>query len=191
MNIEDLKDKNVVCDGEEYEEFKICVKKNGVIFIFLGSGRFETDCFELSQVTFVDKKKFNEPWRPDMDEVYYYININGEVMNSNWHWKPWDSNLYEMGNCFKTQEEAEIRAQEIKVYNLLKNFSDANGGENIDWSNRGDEKYYLYYDVLENKFSINAMKYFKDIGLVYFFSEEIAEEALRRYCHDLEKLRSK
>ncbi len=39
------------------------------------------------------------------------------------------------GNCYKTYEEAEQRAKEIKVYTLLKNFSDANFGSGIDFTN--------------------------------------------------------
>lgn len=88
------------------------------------------------------------------------------------------------GNCFK----AEQRAKEIKIYNLLKNFSDINGGNKIDWGNPSQEKYYLHYDYNDLSFCISFDYQTKSIHLVYFISYEVAAEALRRYRKELEEI---
>lgn len=54
------------------------------------------------------KEKENEIWKPKNGEEYFYINDDGSIENTDWV----DKNLsdkcsYELGNCFKTEEEAE------------------------------------------------------------------------------------
>ena len=53
-----------------------------------------------------------EPWKPENGKEYYYVNIYS-IASSIWQNDAIDIALYKMGNCFKTQEEAEKNREKI------------------------------------------------------------------------------
>lgn len=56
-------------------------------------------------------------WKPIKDVKYFHIIIAGgtiQVVDYRWTGDRVDENLYDMGNCFKTREEAEIKLAKIK-----------------------------------------------------------------------------
>lgn len=56
-------------------------------------------------------------WKPIKDVRYFHIIIAGgtiQVDDYRWAGDEVDENLYDMGNCFKTREEAEIKLAKIK-----------------------------------------------------------------------------
>ena len=57
----------------------------------------------------------NERWKPKFDEAYYCIFANGNIDKTVWRNIPTDNNLFERGNCFKTEEEAESAAEKVKA----------------------------------------------------------------------------
>lgn len=132
------------------------------------------------------KPKFNEPWTPKEGDIFWFIedNLTTNFIDFSEDFdKHYKNILIHSGNCFKTEQQAEQRAKEIKVYNLLKNFSLANGGDRIAI---GNKKYFILEDITsgkhENKFKISNLL---DIE---FYSQEVAEEAFRRYKKELEEL---
>lgn len=54
-------------------------------------------------------------WKPNKNDIYYYISSVGWFITSE-TWDNWtyDIEHYEMGNCFKTKEEAEAKLEQIK-----------------------------------------------------------------------------
>lgn len=130
-----------------------------------------------------EKPKFNEPWNPETGETYYFIGSYGNIQDrikgcfDEFFYK-W---LIETGNCFKTYEQAEQRAKERKVYNLLKNFSDANGDGNILDYKIGLDSFNTFHVFAE---IVNIDPIFN----IKFSSREVAAEALRRYRKELEEL---
>lgn len=54
-------------------------------------------------------------WKPNKNDIYYYISSVGWFITSE-TWDNWiyDIEHYEMGNCFKTKEEAEVKLEQIK-----------------------------------------------------------------------------
>lgn len=103
--------------------------------------------------------KFNEPLKPKYGEIYFFIESNGVVKDT--YWYDFEGNIaeYNNGNCFKTREQAEQRAKEIKVYNLLKNFSCANNGGELDIAKLIDA---IKWDSVEIK-NYAIKKYDKEI----------------------------
>lgn len=69
-------------------------------------------------VTYRDVKKEVEKvkikWVPKRDEKYYWINSYTEIERYTWDGYDIDKKLLESGNCFKTKEGAERKAEEIK-----------------------------------------------------------------------------
>lgn len=54
-------------------------------------------------------------WKPNKNDIYYYISSVGWfITNETWYNWIYDIEHYEMGNCFKTKEEAEAKLEQIK-----------------------------------------------------------------------------
>lgn len=152
------------------------------------------------EIEAMEKPKFNEPWKPEKGENLYYNS------HESTDWKATTGvivvsysntlHIIDNGNCFKTFEQAEQREKKLKGYNLLKNFSDANGGDEIDWDS-GASKFYIVYDntyTFKTNAKITTIKVVETLDdtvnfmTVYFKTKEIANEALRRYRKELEEL---
>lgn len=61
-------------------------------------------------------------WKPKEDEYYYFFDEMMQTHRDEWEDSPMDQHLFEVGNCFRTREEAEAMAKKIKK--LLKGESD-------------------------------------------------------------------
>ena len=124
--------------------------------------------------------KANEPkaWKPKEAEKYFFINFIGDIEAVNWCACSFDEKLYSLGNCFKTQKEAELTVEYLKVRANLKRFADEHNEEPIDWNNREQKKYMIRYSYLKNHFSISSYKDIRHAGAIYFTSEKIAQQAV-------------
>lgn len=63
--------------------------------------------------------KPEEPWKPKLKEIYFFVNTNGETDFNSWFGTDLDNNRYEFGNCFKTREEAQTAVPRVEA--VLKN----------------------------------------------------------------------
>ena len=77
-------------------------------------------------VTYVDvkdlKNKVKKVWRPQEDEKYYFVTSHGTVDYTYNYDTQVDKELFDFGNCFKTEEEAEKKVVEVR--RVLKNKED-------------------------------------------------------------------
>ena len=61
-----------------------------------------------------DVKAVPKPWKPKKGEAYWhYSEVCGEVISFDWEDCYYDFLLWEVGNCFRTKEEAETKGKEI------------------------------------------------------------------------------
>ena len=66
----------------------------------------------------VNKKIVEYKWRPKYGEPYYMINTLFNVLKCTWSSSGFSFDLLQKGNCFKTEEEAQAKADEIiKILN--------------------------------------------------------------------------
>jgi hypothetical protein len=146
---------------------------------------------KLKEIEEEEQPKFNEPWKPKNDDTFYFLDAKLDVNYDEMprcYIKQIKPFYIDNGNCFKTREQAEQRAKEIKVYNLLKNFSDANGGGDIDYL--GEKSFwFIAYSFLDKSFYVAWQQNAIAVNTVYFTSKEVAEEALKKYHKELEELR--
>jgi len=196
ISFEDVDDCDCKCDKEEKHEEKLncfnCVNVSPTCKF----AKVDTNGDPINCGHYIEKPKFNEPWNPEEDQKYYSLDYEGDIGCTEFENWRMDYARFDFGNCFKTREQAEQRAKEIKVYNLLKNFSDANGGENLFEKslNMGDIETQKKYKIIINsarEFILcpaDSFPFYKELGVVYFISEEVAEEALRRYKTELEEV---
>ena len=85
------------------------------------------------------------------------------------------------------EEKAEEIAFKQTLFRKLQRFSDENGGNEINWLNTNQQKFFItyYYDTKE--LDLYYVCNDKDFGQVYFISEEIAEKAIELFRDELIK----
>ena len=126
-------------------------------------------------------KKSNKPkrkiWKPEYNEFYFYISKYGAVGNSIWENDHVDNGCCGIGNCFKTEEEAEFALEKAKVETELRRFAEENNEYEIDWTDEDQEKWAMCYSYYYgNVYFIDACSYKRND--IYFTSKEIGEQAV-------------
>jgi hypothetical protein len=130
---------------------------------------------------FQQKPKFNEVWKPKPGEKFWYID---DYIILEKYYKNYDGHnfIIENGNYFKTYEQAEQRAKEIKVYNLLKNFS------LVNWDTELQDEFLWGIEYKDDRYNIVKVEGTIPFLGIYFSSEKAGVEALRRYRKELEEI---
>ncbi len=134
--------------------------------------------------------------KPKYNQTYYFISGDGEVRLSNWYNNNFDKTLFEIGNCFKTREEAEFALEKQIIYTELKRYALEHNDEVLDWNNKEQAKWALTYDY-EHRciLSMYGTAWMKELCSVYFTSAEIArnaiaevgEEKIKKYLFEVEE----
>ena len=145
------------------------------------------DCFDFT----IDYEEYVENqltgWeRVDKGEDYMAIDHASISTFINYDDK-YDDKLYEFANYFSTEEKAEeIRFKQM-LFRKLQRFSDENGGSEIDWNDEKQCKYHVKYTHYSDKFIIDSHNSIQELGVVYFMSTEIANQAIELFHDDLIK----
>ena len=152
---------------KEYEEKLECLTTQVAIF--------------NKQIEELKNTKIEEDnvWRPTFGEQYWVVNTDGEVYNDFWDDYNGERNTLNIGNVFRTQEEAEYEVERRKVLVELKRFSSE--------FTYGDRNFYI------NLLSCGALSYnyrsnARTQGVIYFESEEIAKEAVKKVGEERTKI---
>ena len=124
----------------------------------------------------LEQEKSCKRWKAKNGEKYYYI--EGIV---NYHYETNDSidnALYEQGNYFKTDEEAVIVAEKLKIYTKLKDLAlRLNKGKEIDWNDKNQRKFHIYcYDCEICQDSGWSYHY---LGGIYCLDGNFKDEAIK------------
>lgn len=125
-------------------------------------------------------------WEPEYGEQYYYISDWGTIEYSEWHKRNnWDADdfRYSTRNCFETKEKAQEHLDNIKTYYELKNLADKlNNGEEIDWEDDNQTKFYLYLAYDEGTIQIlkNTEWTTKSQGTIYCLDSEFNNKAIEK-----------
>ena len=107
---------------------------------------------------------------PREDEVFWLINIFGKPIGSTWGESTTNKQLIEIGNMFRTKQQAEFAVEKLKVEAELRKFS-----RPFEY---GKFNYYLFFDIDGNSFMTDFTSYCPPQGAIYFESEEKAQEAV-------------
>lgn len=129
-------------------------------------------------------KNEGKVWKPKEDEDYWVIEPDGDVFGSNWDDCPQERAMYSMGNCFKTEEEAEAMAEKIKIYTELKRLAEEINTEPIDWGNVNQIKHYIMYDEGEKRFEQYMAFEVYGAGNIYSTNKDFLEIAKQRIGED-------
>lgn len=110
---------------------------------------------------------------------YYFIGNEGVVHKDTDLEMPVDNKRYEIGNYCTNEELLEKRAAEESFLRKMWRFSLTHDGNKIDWNNGDTQKWYLSY-TLEG-IVISYVCLLHQIGVIYFNSKEVAEEAKKEF----------
>ena len=116
----------------------------------------------------------NKRWRAKQGDGYYFINTGGGINFDTEEVAALDDLRYNIGNYFKTEEEAEFEIERLKVIAELKEW--ATPISKFDWNDNTQKKYVI---ILENNYLRADFFYSLQICGLYFESREIAEYAIK------------
>lgn len=146
---------------------------------------------ELENLTDKEKKTFlhlvkksKKSRRKHMNEIYYSIAEDGNIVGSVENDTFYDESCWKFGNYYNTKEEAEFAKQKQLVYQELKKYALEHNTEEIDWENYLQIKYFIYCNTKSNDLCIMDVSEMKIAGQVYFTSEKIAENAIKDIGED-------
>lgn len=113
-------------------------------------------------------------WKPKIGDIYWAIGSDGTVLHSKWDNDNIDNGRYEIGNCYRTEEDTK-HAKKIQIARTkIKRSSDFKP----DWNNKNQFKYYIAYDYVNNCLYIRASCYIDSGVIVYYETKEDSELAI-------------
>ena len=117
------------------------------------------------------EEQAKEEWEfPREDEVFWLINIFGKPIGSTWGESTTNKQLIEIGNMFRTKEQAEFAVEKLKVEAELRKFSRP--------FKCGEINHYIFLNTDNECLDVVGLSYSQYQGTIYFESEEIAEKAI-------------
>lgn len=119
-----------------------------------------------------------------MNEIYYSICPNGNIVSSIEKNTFYDDNCWKFGNYYNTVKEAEFAKQKQLVYQKLKKYALEHNTEEIDWTDNCSSKFYITYGYQNNELFIYSVRTVKSPNTVYFTSKKIAENAIKDIGED-------
>lgn len=115
-------------------------------------------------------------WKPECNKNYWIIN-GFSVVNSSWDNDNVDYRRYEIGNCFKTEKDAEFALEKLKVEAELRRFAEENNECEIDWTDREQNKWLICYNYDSKNIDTGYDNTLR-AHYIYFSSKKIAKQAV-------------
>ena len=129
-----------------------------------------------------EKKKY---WTPKEKEKYFYIEDCMGVSDDRNVQAPIDYCRFNIGNFFKTKEEAEHILEKLKVIHELQKFAYENNEGEIDWKNFNQCKYKIFYDAEDGDLYVDySIQCESEPFNIYFTSFKIAKRAIEAVGED-------
>lgn len=135
-------------------------------------------CIQIEKkIEELEKQEIKVRWRAKEDEDYYYFTSCGEIYVDCDGYCDTDNRRYELGDYFKTEEEAEKAVEKFKIYTQLKDLAlRLNKGVNVNWRD-GRKKYSISYDASAGKMFSYWNMTLQEMGQIYCLDENFLKEA--------------
>lgn len=112
---------------------------------------------------------------PQEDDWYYYLTEDGEVESAMFGESWGDDNKKEIGNCYRTKEEAEFELERLKVITQMKKLS-------VKYS-YDRPNYAIFYRADNGALQVSDTYYHLATD-IYFETREQAEEVIKQIGKD-------
>ena len=120
-----------------------------------------------------------ERWRAKFAGKYYFINTCGEIEISLENITAVDNYRHAIGNYSQTEKQAGIIQQNRLTYQQLKDIAlRLNEGQEIDWEDVDQQKYYIIYGNDTNQYLLFKTITIQYIGQVYSLDKNFLDIAL-------------
>lgn len=120
-------------------------------------------------------------WQPILGQYYFYLDGLGSVLRTKWDYDDIDFHRYNIGNCFKTVQEAEDYKENLLTKQALKDLAvELNAGREIDWKNQQQGKYCISYLHSSCSLSYERVYMQQNLGQVYCLNQNFLEIAKKR-----------
>ena len=126
----------------------------------------------------------NKVWEPKYGEEYWFITGDGTIYEDIPAFTDRLSDhrdRYELGNCFKTKEEAQKAKEKAIIIAQLKRYAEEHNTEKMGFEK---DVHYIGYDYSDKMVRIFTMHDYKIMNNVYFTSRGICERAIKEIGED-------
>ena len=117
-----------------------------------------------------DRAKFRDPYYTIYSD--YSLNRIPETETQ------LDDNRFNVGNYCTDKDIMKQHALHMKLNNLLWRYSMTHGGDKIELGVFSTQKYYIAYDASHKEFYTDWNSDVKNVGVIYFGSDNIAWDAI-------------
>ena len=127
----------------------------------------------------------SKDWKPKKGDTYYYIGSVGSIFNYDYREDISDEAHLNIGNYFKTKEDAKHMVEKFKVIRELQKFANENNEKEIDWKNFNQCKYKIVYDAEDEDLYVDySIQCESEPFNIYFTSFKIAKKAIEAVGED-------
>lgn len=121
---------------------------------------------------------------------YYFICLNGGVLESIWRNSEMDNAMYNQNNVFKTRREAILESERRALVAKIHRFRDkCNEGKQFNWEDISQEKYFICYDSWTDDLFVSKSHMINNLVVFgYFLDEYDAETAKNLFGSEIKKL---
>lgn len=175
-------DKNLcryIWTDEMFEDIKEDKMDNNILQINMNNLTDEERTTLLSLVEKANKSE-SKVWKPEVEEKFYTLFGDGSINELTWLNHADIIKRYEIGNCFKTKDEAKFALEKLKVITELRRYALEHNEKEIDWNDKDQDKFSLCFYHQSKKILINthtSTSY--QTTFIYFTSKEIAQAAIK------------
>lgn len=125
-------------------------------------------------------KRPKKIWKPECGEWYWFIDSDGQINNCEWVDDHIDWGRYSMGDCFRTEEEAEFTRGKQIIKTELQRFADEHNDPDKEKWDGENVHYYIGHDAIKDDLTVTPAAILRGIYGIYFTSKEIAEDAANK-----------
>jgi hypothetical protein len=127
-----------------------------------------------------DKKQDVKVKKPEYGDTVYYIDYIGRIRKRTWINDEYALDMWELGNIFFTEEEAEFAREKKKVEVELERYAKEHNG-----SVRSDSFYLSYNDSSDEKLDYEVWSVRRPLGAVPFTSKQVLDDAIEAVGRDM------
>lgn len=145
-------------------------------------GNADVDESKIKEVLGVKESKV---WEPKYDEYYFYYTCSGIYCT---HYSNYtDQQMFSIGNCFKTKEEAEFARDKQIFLTKFERYLRENEYELVDWKNEKQRKYGLLLDSANGSVQVDARYRYNTQGTINTTNKKILTEFIKGNESDIKK----
>ena len=125
----------------------------------------------------VEALKEEEQEFPRDGDEYWYVDDVGDILNEKWDGLDFEEYRLEIGNIYKTEDEAEFAIEKLKVEAELRKFSRTVFKEDED-------NYFIQINASHQNLVVDTDEGYQTQGAIYFESRAITLQAIQSVGED-------